>query len=167
MHFLYTRAIALFALLFLPTVLMAVPPDTQRLFKIREIARVVHCEDNTSAYASRLVMSVVYNRAKSYSVDKLYSEVSRKRQFSCFKLKASHKKMASKSYHKTLEIVHAFIEGKQRPTTSAKFFYNHRLVSQSALGNMKLKVVKVHGAHSYLALINPQKYLHGRDAAGA
>ena len=153
MYSLYIRAIALFALLFLSTVVMAESPEAQRLFKIREIARVVHCEDNTSAYASKLVMSVVYNRAKSYSVDKLYREISRKRQFSCFKLKASYKKMSSKSYKKTLEIVRAFIEGKQRPTTSAKFFYNHRLVSQSALGKMKLKVVKVHGAHSYLALV--------------
>lgn len=118
--------------------------------KLDAVAWVVYCEDNTDMTAAHLVLSTVYNRAKTHSVDKLYKAVSAPRQYHCFKIKPTAKKLASKRFKEIKKMVVKFVTEKECPSTKAKFFYNHKLVKKSALGKMKLAVVKVYGSHTYL-----------------
>ena len=118
--------------------------------KLNDVVWVVYCEDNTDLTAAHLVLSTIYNRAKSHSIDKLYGAVSAKRQYHCFRIKPTQKKLSSKRFKEIKKMVTLFVANKQSPSTKAKFFYNHKLVARSALGKMRLAVVKVYGSHTYL-----------------
>lgn len=118
--------------------------------KLKDIAWVVYCEDHTDEKASMLVMSTIYNRAESHNVHKLHTEIVKKRQYYCHRIKPTAKKLNSEKYKAVNIMVRDFIEEQQPPTTKARFFYNHKLVSRSRLGNMRLRVAEVHGSHTYL-----------------
>ena len=118
--------------------------------QLDDIVFVVFCEDNTNLERAKLVLSTIYNRAKSHEIKNLHREVSRKRQYSCFTMKRIPKKLDNQRYRDIYQMVKDFVRLEQRPTTSAKFFYNHKLVPRTALGKMRLKVVTVSGSHTYL-----------------
>ena len=118
--------------------------------QLDDIVFVVFCEDNTNLERAKMVLSTIYNRAKSHEIRDLHREVSRKRQYSCFSMKRIPKKLDNQRYRDIYQMVKDFIRLEQAPSTSAKFFYNHKLVQRSALGKMRLKVVAVSGSHTYL-----------------
>lgn len=118
--------------------------------QIQEIAWVVFCEDNTTNHAASLVLSTIYNRAGSHDVRELHKAVSAKRQYHCYRMTPTAKKLQSHRYKEIETLVKSFIYFEERPITKAKYFYNHRLVSRSQLGKMKLTVTEVYGSHTYL-----------------
>lgn len=124
--------------------------SVEEMIKLEDIAFVVFCEDNTSMKASKLVLSTIYNRAKSHDIDSLHKEITRKNQYSCINMKRTRIKREPDSFKKIYDMVVRFIENKQRPLTNAKYFINHNLVDVNKFSNDKLKVVMVYGAHTYL-----------------
>lgn len=118
--------------------------------KLSAVAWVVYCEDHTDMRAAKLVLSTVYNRAKSHDIDKLYKAVSAKGQYHCHRIKPKAKALNSKKYREIHQLVTDFTQGRKPPITNAMYFYNHKLVPRSALGKMRLTVAQVHGSHTYL-----------------
>lgn len=144
-----SRFIALFCLVFLAWTPLVGHSKTAEQ-KIQDIAWVVFCEDATTERASRLVMSTIYNRAKSHSVSALHKAVSAKRQYYCYQIRPTARQLKSAKFAKVKNMVRDFIQHQRRPITKAKYFYNHRLVKRSKLGKMRLTVAEVHGSHTYL-----------------
>lgn len=116
--------------------------------KLHDIVFVVYCEDRTDETAKLLVLSTVYNRAKSHDVSLLHNEVGKKNQYYCFNMKANAKKLEQPAYDKTYDLVCDFIKHERSPITRARYFYNHKLVQPSFVRN--LQVVKIYGSHTYL-----------------
>ena len=140
-------ALALWASLFSP-VSGAVSEDDA--YYLRAVSWVVYCEDNTDLTAAHLVLSTVFNRARSHAPKELYRAVSAKGQYHCHKLRPKDKQLRSKRFKEVSEMVRTFVKEEHFPSTSAKYFYNHKLVKRSALGKIRLSVVRRYGAHTYL-----------------
>lgn len=120
-------------------------------YKLNAVAWVVFCEDNTDMTAAHLVLSTVYNRANSHDVRDMYRAASAKGQYYCHRIKPTAKKLSSQRFKDILQMVRTFIEEEHFPSTSAKYFYNHKTVKRSALGKMRIKVVRIYGSHTYLS----------------
>lgn len=118
--------------------------------KLTAVAWVVFCEDNTDMTAAHLVLSTVFNRAGRYDVNSLYRAVSAKGQYHCHRIKPKPKQLESQRFKDIKRMISTFINEEHFPSTSAKYFYNHKLVKRSALGHMRLSIVRIYGAHTYL-----------------
>lgn len=116
--------------------------------KFNDVAFVIYCEDRTNTKAMKMVLSTIYNRAKSYDINKLHKEVSKRNQYYCYNLINNGKKIETKKMNQVRKLLHNFIMYKGKPITNAVFFYNHKQVRPKFA--RRLKIIEVYGAHTYL-----------------
>lgn len=128
----------------------ALAQNSQTEAYLRAVSWVVYCEDNTDMTAAHLVLSTVFNRAASHNPKDLYRAVSAKGQYHCHRLKPRAQQLNSVRFKEISQMVRRFVQEEHFPSTSAKYFYNHKLVKRSALGKIRLSVVRRYGSHTYL-----------------
>ena len=58
-------------------------PKDDSAMKANKLAETIWCENRTSRKSMDLVMSVIYNRAKEKTLNGLYEEATKRKQFSC------------------------------------------------------------------------------------
>jgi hypothetical protein len=96
--------------------------------KMRILAETIWCENRTSRKSMDLVMSVIYNRAKEKTLNGLYDEATKSKQFSCLNSKdiMTSQKVGQKDremFAWANQIVWRFMMGNFKPSIPAKFYY--------------------------------------------
>ena len=122
--------------------------------KARKIAETIWCENRSSRKSMDLVMSVIYERAKEKTLDGLYAEVIKRKQFSCLN---SEEIMASQTLRQrdkemlawAHQIVWRFMAGSWKQTVKAKFYYAPAKVEKPKYLEDKKLVLAYEGHHFY------------------
>lgn len=101
--------------------------------KIKTLADVLWCENRQSKESMKLVLSVIYNRAKEKTLNGLYEEVIKPYQFTCLNseeiISSQLKRKKDIEMYKTAEqLIYKFLNGKFNPLTNATFYYNPEVV---------------------------------------
>lgn len=118
--------------------------------KINTIAKVLWCEDRGNRSGMRLVLSVIHNRASSKTIEGLYNEIIKPYQFECYsKLKKNGIVINDiKMYNYAKKLLINYRNGKFRPTTTAKYFYNPKLLNnRHPMWVKNRKLVAVYNGH--------------------
>lgn len=122
--------------------------------KANKLAETIWCENRTSRKSMDLVMSVIYNRAKEKTLNGLYEEATKRKQFSCLNdpnfmenqtMKQRDKEMLSWAH----QIVWRFQMGNFKPSIPAMFFYAPKKVSQPEYLKDKKLLLAFEGHHFY------------------
>ena len=97
--------------------------------KIKTLTDTVWCENRKSKTSMKLVMSVIYNRAKEKTLNGFYNEAIKPYQFSCLNEKSIldnqlKNKKDIDMYISAKQIVVNYVYGNSKPIISAKFYYN-------------------------------------------
>ena len=120
------------------------------------VAKVVSCEDGRSVDTISHVVSVLHNRAdvkfgrRRHNIEELFSVVSEKNQFSCYKIVLGGKKSYS-NLSVSKEVVAESLEAGWSPVTVATMFYAKGLCNPKWAYSGKFKVVAQFGHHVFMA----------------
>ena len=122
--------------------------------KARKIAETIWCENRSSRKSMDLVMSVIYNRAKEKTLNGLYAEAIKPKQFSCLN---SEEIMASQTLRQrdkemlawAHQIVWRFMVGSWKPIIKAKFYYAADKIAKPKYLENKQLVLAFEGHHFY------------------
>lgn len=113
--------------------------------KLKAIAYVVYCEDKKDDKSMRMVLSTIYNRSGSHSVDKMYEVIKAKSQYTCYKgVKKANGLGGDAKFKRALQIVEQFINNKEKPITVAKYFTDEK----AAKTDKFFKTLKVVGKYN-------------------
>lgn len=120
--------------------------------KANKLAETIWCENRTSRKSMDLVMSVIYNRAKDKTLNGLYEEATKHKQFSCLNdenfmesqtLGQRDKEMLAWAH----QIVWRFQMGNFKPSIPALFYYAPKKVSQPEYLKDKKLLLAFEGHH--------------------
>lgn len=121
--------------------------------KANKLAEIIWCENRASLKSMHLVMSVIYNRAKEKTLDGLYKEATKHKQFSCFNNPNFMQSQTMGQRDKEMlylaeQLVWNFMTGDFRPSISAKFYYAPKKVNKPKYLEDK-KLLLVFEGHNY------------------
>lgn len=129
-------------------------PKDDSAMKANKLAETIWCENRTSRKSMDLVMSVIYNRAKEKTLNGLYKEATKRKQFSCLNdenfmenqtLKPRDKEMLAWAH----QIVWRFRMGNFKPSIPALFYYAPKKVSQPTWAKDKKLILAFEGHNFY------------------
>ena len=129
-------------------------PKDDSAMKANKLAETIRCENRTSRKSMDLVMSVIYNRAKEKTLNGLYKEATKRKQFSCLNdenfmenqtLKPRDKEMLAWAH----QIVWRFRMGNFKPSIPALFYYAPKKVSQPTWAKDKKLILAFEGHNFY------------------
>ena len=130
--------------------------DTTDSYMTDIVAKVVSCEDGRSVNTISHVVSVLHNRAdlkfgrRRHNIEELFSVVSERNQFSCYKIVLGGKKSYS-NLSVSREVVAESLETGWSPVTVATMFYAKGLCNPKWAYSGKFKVVAQFGHHVFMA----------------
>lgn len=129
-------------------------PKDDSAMKAIKLAETIWCENRKSRKSMDLVMSVIYNRAKEKTLDGLYEEATKRKQFSCLNdpnfmesqtMRQRDKEMLAWAH----QIVWRFRMGNFKPSIPAKFYYAPAKVEKPKYLEDKKLVLAFEGHHFY------------------
>lgn len=129
-------------------------PKDDSAMKANKLAETIWCENRTSRKSMDLVMSVIYNRAKEKTLDGLYEEATKRKQFSCLNDPNFMESQTMKPRDKDMlawahQIVWRFRMGNFKPSIPAKFYYAPAKVEKPKYLEDKKLVLAFEGHHFY------------------
>lgn len=106
---------------------------TNKMLKV--ITDTIWCEDRSTKSSMEKVLSVIYNRANTKTIENIYNEAIKPYQFSCNNEKSTIKtqkvsKLDQIRYDQAIQLVDALVNRTFKPTTDAKFFYAHAKIAK-------------------------------------
>lgn len=121
--------------------------------KVKTLTDVVWCENRKSSKSINLVLSVIYNRAQDKTLDQLYAEAIKPKQFSCLNDEITIKtqknnKQDQDQYELAKQAVQKFLSGTFKPITRAKWYYAHKVIAKPSWAK-DMKLLLVFEGHSY------------------
>ena len=121
--------------------------------KVKTLTDVVWCENRKSSRSINLVLSVIYNRAQEKTLDYLYTEAIKPKQFSCLNdelivKKQKNNKQDQDQYELAKQAVQKFLTGTFKPVTRAKWYYAHKTIKKPSWAK-DMKLLLVFEGHSY------------------
>lgn len=129
-------------------------PVDDTAMKSRKLAETIWCENRSSRKSMDLVMSVIYNRAKEKTLNGLYQETTKNKQFSCLNTEEIMASQTLRQRDKEMlawahQIVWRFQMGNFKPSIPAKFYYAPKKVSQPEYLKDKKLLLAFEGHHFY------------------
>ena len=122
--------------------------------KAQKIADDIWCENRSSKKSMDLVLSVIHTRAKEKTLDGLYKEAIKSKQFSCLNSEdimanqvRNPKDMEMMQYAQYL--VARFQAGRYKPIVKAKFYYAADKIAKPKYLENKQLVLAFEGHHFY------------------
>lgn len=122
--------------------------------KAQTLADVMWCENRSSKKSMDLVLSVIHTRAKQKTLDGLYKEAIKSKQFSCLNspdiMQAQTRKPKDEEMMQYAQfLVARFIAGNYKPIIKAKFYYAADKIDKPKYLEDKQLVLAFEGHHFY------------------